>query len=331
MKKVIFSGIQPTGNIHLGNYLGAIKQWVSLQDEADKSIFCVVDLHAITVPQDPKKLKSNILSIAALYLASGINPKKSLLFVQSERSEHSELAWMLNCNSYMGELNRMTQFKEKSEDKKDSVSVGLFDYPVLMAADILLYRTTHVPVGDDQKQHVELARNIAQRFNHHYGDTFVLPEPLINKSTGRIMGLDNPLKKMSKSAESANNYIAMSDSADDINIKIKKAVTDSGTEIKSAIDKPALTNLLNIYSAVTDKSINDLEQEYEGKGYGEFKNDLADAIIEYVIPIQKEHKRLLNDKTELIKILDQGSDSVSEIAKKTLHDVGKKIGLGIHA
>lgn len=329
MNKIIFSGIQPTGVIHIGNYLGAIKQWISLQHEAEKSIFCVVDLHAITVPQDPEKLKNNIYSVAALYLAAGIDPEKSSLFVQSSRPEHSQLAWLLNCNTQMGELGRMTQYKEKSEKKKDSVTVGLYGYPVLMAADILLYRATHVPVGEDQIQHVELARDVAQRFNHRFGETFVLPKALTKKTSARIMGLDNPLKKMSKSADSQYNYIALNDTPKDIENKIKKAVTDSGTEIKSGLDKPAITNLLNIFSEVTGKEICDLEKEFSGKGYGEFKNRLAEAIIEYIMPIQKKHAALMNDRAELSRILQKGSSNVSKVAHDVLNDVSKKMGIGL--
>lgn len=328
MKKIIFSGIQPTGIVHIGNYFGAIKQWVDIQQQVDQSIFCIVDLHAITVTQDPKLLRENILTMAALYLAAGIDPSKSSLFVQSSRPEHSELAWILNCNAQMGEINRMTQFKEKSEDKKDTVSVGLFDYPVLMAADILLYNTTHVPVGDDQKQHVELARNIAQRFNHRYGETFVLPEPMIKKSSGRIMGLDNPLKKMSKSASSANNYIALTDTAEEISNKIKKAVTDSGTETKYSKDKPAIMNLIHIYSEVTGKDPLEIQDEFIGRGYGEFKKALSDVVIQYIMPIQSSMNSLLREKSELRKILDDGSDRVSTIATDTLTKVKNYIGLG---
>ena len=328
MKK-IFSGVQPTGNLHLGNYLGAIKQWVLLQNDVDESIFCVVDLHAITVPQDPKKLEENILSIAAWYIAAGIDLNKSKIFVQSSRPEHAELAWILNCNSYLGELNRMTQFKEKSAGERENVTVGLFDYPVLMAADILLYNATHVPVGDDQKQHVELARNIAQRFNNKYGETFVVPEPLIKKESARIMGLDNPAKKMSKSAESEYNYILLSDSAQDIERKIKRAVTDSDSEIKAGSEKPAITNLLNIYSEVSGKTVAEIENMYVGKNYGEFKSDLAKAVIEFLAPIQKKYAEVMADKSSLIEILQNGAKSVEPIAAQTLQKVKDKVGLGI--
>ena len=253
--KRIFSGIQPSGVLHIGNYLGAIKQWVEMQKEYDEAIFCVVDLHAISVPQDPKELQKNILSTAAWYLAAGIDSDKSAIFVQSSRPEHTELAWILNCLAKMGELSRMTQFKDKTVDKvAESVSVGLFDYPVLMASDILLYKATAVPVGDDQKQHVELTRDLAERFNSKYGGSFPIPEPVIQKENARIMGLDDPTKKMSKSASSPLNYIALSDSTDEIHNKIKRAVTDSDSEIKSGADKPAITNLLNIMSGISGKS-----------------------------------------------------------------------------
>lgn len=329
MKKV-FSGIQPSGVIHLGNYLGAIKQWVKLQDEVDQAVFCVVDLHAITVPQDPAELKKNILSVAALYLAAGINPEKSIIFVQSSRPEHAELGWILNTMTKMGELSRMTQFKDKSQKTAvDSASVGLFDYPVLMAADILLYGTTHVPVGDDQKQHVELARDLAMRFNSKYGQTFTVPDPIIRKESARIMGLDDPAKKMSKSAESALNYIGILDDADTISTKIKRAVTDSGVQVKSGTDKPAITNLMNIYSEVSSNSVIEIEQMFVGKNYGQFKESLAVAIIDFLKPIQEKYEKIINDESQLKKILADGSQRAGTIAQKTLLDVKNKIGLGL--
>lgn len=329
MKKV-FSGIQPSGIIHLGNYLGAIKQWVKLQDEVDQAVFCVVDLHAITVPQDPAELRENILSVAALYLAAGIDPEKSIIFVQSSRPEHAELAWILNTVTKMGELSRMTQFKDKSQKQSvESASVGLFDYPVLMAADILLYGTTHVPVGEDQKQHVELARDLALRFNSKFGETFIVPEPVIGKESARIMGLDDPTKKMSKSASSPLNYIAMLDDAETISNKIKRAVTDSGNEIKSGEGKPALTNLLHIYSEVASKSILEIENEFKGQNYGQFKSALADAVILYLEPIRKKYDQIIKDKTSLQKILENGSHRAEIIAEKTFTDVKSKIGLGL--
>ncbi len=327
--KRIFSGIQPSGILHIGNYLGAIKQWVELQDKVDEAIFCVVDLHAITVPQDPKELHKNILNTAALYLAAGVDSEKSALFVQSMRPEHAQLAWILNCYAKMGELNRMTQFKEKAGDRQEKVSVGLYDYPVLMAADILLYQATHVPVGDDQKQHIEITRDIAERINNKYTEIFTIPEPVIGESSARIMGLDDPTKKMSKSAESEYNYIAMSDNPDLIRKKIMKAVTDSGDEIKSGKDKPAMTNLLNIFSEVSSKSVKELESEYTGKGYGDFKKDLADALVGYLEPIQKRYDNIVSDKEGLKKILTEGSEKIAPAAKKTLNEVKNTIGLGI--
>ena len=330
LKKRIFSGIQPTNIVHIGNYLGALKNWVALQDEGE-AIYCVVDLHAITVPQDPKILHDKTLETAALYLACGINPDKSTIFVQSSRPEHSELTWILNCFTYMGELNRMTQFKEKAAQQKN-VSVGLFDYPVLMAADILLYQTTHVPVGDDQEQHVELARDIAERINNKYacskGKIFTIPEPIIKKETARIMGLDNPTKKMSKSASSPANYIALTDSPETIREKIKRAVTDSGNEIKATEDKPAISNLLAIFSGVSGKTTAELEKEFEGKSYSEFKEALAEAIIYELAPIQKKFKELMKDKVALRKILNEGAEKLAPLAQKTLKEVKEKVGLG---
>lgn len=329
-KKVLFSGIQPSGVLHIGNFLGAIKQWVPMQDEVDEAIYCVVDLHAITVPQDPKELKENILKTTATYIACGIDPKKSSIFVQSTRPEHTEMTWLLNCHASIGELSRMTQFKDKTVSGKEQAStIGLFDYPILMASDILLYQSTHVPVGDDQKQHVELARNIAQRINNKYGEIFTLPEPVIKKSVARVMGLDDPTKKMSKSAGSGLNYIALDDGADDIKRKITKAVTDSGSEVKSGPDKPALTNLLNIYSEFSGKSVTDIEVEFAGKGYGEFKSSLAEVIIESLKPIQKKYEEVISDKAGLIKILNTGTEKIAPIAHKTLRELKEKIGLGL--
>lgn len=326
--KRIFSGIQPTGILHLGNYLGAIKQWVDLQHKVDESIFCVVDLHAITVDRDPK-LSENILNIAAWYLACGVDLKKSKIFVQSMRPEHTELAWILNCFATMGELGRMIQYKEKSEGKRDMVSVGLFDYPILMAADILLYGATDVPVGDDQKQHVELARDLALRFNNKYGNVFTVPEPIIRKDVQRVKGLDNPEKKMAKSAGSEYNYIALNDSAEIIRKKISRAVTDSGSEIVAREDKPAMTNLLNIFSGVSGRDIKSLEADFVGKGYGDFKKALAEEIILFLEPKQAKYKEIIADKDKLRKILTDGAQAVKPIAEKTLEDVKKKIGLGI--
>lgn len=328
--KRIFSGIQPSGIIHIGNYLGAIKQWVKLQDEVDQAIFCIVDLHAITVPQNPVELKKNILSMAALYLAAGINPDKSAIFVQSTLPQHSELQWVLNTITSLGQLERMTQFKDKSiNNKTENISAGLLDYPVLMAADILLYKTTHVPVGEDQKQHVELTRDLAERFNSRFGETFIVPEPVIKKESARIMGLDDPTKKMSKSAVSPLNYIAMTDDAETVRNKIKRAVTDSGSEIKSSVDKPAITNLLNIYSEVTGKSVAEIETEYSGRGYGEFKAGLAEVIIDFLAPIQERYEKIIKDEVGLKKILEISATKVAPVAQKTLKVVKDRMGLGL--
>lgn len=321
----IFSGIQPSGNLHLGNYLGAIKNWVALQDKYE-SFFCVVDLHAITVPQDPQKLREKILEVAKIYLAAGIDPGKSTIFIQSRVKEHAELCWILNTIARLSELERMTQFKDKSQKQgKESVGVGLFDYPVLMAADILLYDTNLVPVGEDQLQHIELTKTLAERFNRKFGETFVVPEPHFTKEGMRIMGLDDPTKKMSKSAASEFNYVALTDSPDIIREKIKKAVTDSGSEIKSGSGKPALTNLLTIYSLLSGKKITELEQEYVGKGYGDFKKDLAEVVVDFLDNFQKKFNSLNND--EVLEILDQGAVKAGEIAGKKMEEIKLKVGL----
>jgi len=326
MKKRIFSGIQPTGALHLGNYLGAIKNWVELQNKYD-SIFCVVDLHALTVPQKPKELKKNILDTAAVFLAAGIDPKKSVVFVQSHLPEHAELAWLLNTITKIPELERMTQFKEKSGERRQSVNMGLFGYPVLMAADILLYQTDIVPVGEDQVQHVELARTIAQRFNRLYGKTFAIPQPLLGEQGARIMGLDNPLKKMSKSANNPYNYISLTDSVEIIEDKIKKAVTDSGSEIKYTKDKPAIANLMTIYSLFSKLSFSAIEKKYQNKGYSQFKEDLAKTIIKGLSPFQKKFNSLKNKPAYLRKILDQGAKEAKIIAQKKMKEVKEKTGL----
>ena len=326
--KRVFSGIQPTGGLHLGNYLGAIKQWVELQNHVDESIFCVVDLHAITIDRN-SKLSEHILDVAAWYLACGIDLSKSKIFVQSTRPEHSELAWILNCFTTMGELNRMTQYKEKFNGLRDKVSAGLYDYPVLMAADILLYQATDVPVGEDQKQHVELTRDLAVRLNNIYGKIFTLPEPIIKADTARIMALDNPAKKMSKSAGSEFSFISMSDGPENIKKKIQRAVTDSGNEIICREDKPAMSNLLNIFSGVSGRDIRSLEADFRGKNYGEFKTALSETLIEFLIPKQKKYEELISDKENLRKVLVDGSETIAPIAIKTLEVIRRKIGLGI--
>ncbi|NOY35714.1 MAG: tryptophan--tRNA ligase [bacterium] len=326
-KKTIFSGVAPSGNIHIGNYLGAIKQWVKIQESGEfRTIFCVVDEHAITVPQDPEKLRAKIMEVAALYLAVGIDPEKSLIFIQSHVSEHAELGWILNTITPLGELQRMTQFKDKSQKQK-SILAGLFNYPTLMAADILLYQTNLVPVGEDQLQHIELTRTLAKKFNAQFGETFVIPEPMINKTGARIMGLDNPENKMSKSAESPNNYIALLDSPETIRKKIKVAVTDSGSEIKYDREKkPAVSNLLTIYSLFAEKPIEEIEKEYEGKGYAEFKKDLAEVIIEGLSPLQAKYKEFENNPDAVMAILKKGAEKAKETASRTMSEVREKIG-----
>lgn len=324
----IFSGIQPTNIVHIGNYLGAIKNWVELQNKADETIFCIVDLHAITVSQDPKQLQDNILKMAALYIACGIDTKESTIFVQSSRPEHTELAWILNCHATMGELQRMTQFKEKSEGQSN-YSAGLFNYPTLMAADILIYNATHVPVGEDQKQHIELTRDLAEKINKKYGQIFTVPEPIIKKQTARIMALDDPSKKMSKSAPSAYSYISLTDDTDAIREKIKRAVTDSGDEIRADKDKPAITNLLTIFSGFSDRPIEDIEKEYKNKKYSEFKSDLAELLIEKITPIREKYEKLLENPDKLKAILESGSEDLKNEAQATLSKVKSKIGLGI--
>lgn len=324
MKQRIFSGIQPSGNLHLGNYLGALKNWVELQNEFD-SIFCVVDLHAITVPQDPKELRKKTLEVAKIYLAAGIDPKKSAIFIQSHVPEHAELCWILNTIAKIPELEKMTQFKDKSAiDKKESVSVGLFDYPVLMAADILLYDTNLVPVGEDQLQHIEIARTLAKRFNHKFGETFVLPEGYVTKEGKRIMGLDDPTKKMSKSAASRHNYIALTDDPETIRKKIKKAVTDSGSKIVYQDDKPALKNLIHIFSLLNEKTPHEIEKTYAQKGYAEFKTDLTQIIIKFLEPFQKRITELTDEK--VLEILHSGAEKVRPLAIKKLEKVKNKIG-----
>jgi tryptophanyl-tRNA synthetase len=325
-KKIAFSGIQPSGIVHIGNYLGAIKNWVEIQKEYD-SLFCVVDLHAITVPQDPKKLTENTYKMIAIMLAAGIDPKKSIIFVQSHISAHSELTWILNSIAHMGELNRMTQFKEKSEKFKfDSASVGLFDYPVLMASDILLYNTDIVPVGEDQKQHVELTRDLANRFNAHFGNTFKIPNPIIRKEGARIMGLDNPEKKMSKSAESEYNYIALTDSREIIKKKISRAVTDSETSIVFDEKRRGLFNLLTIYQLFSDKKETEIEKHFSLKGYGDLKKELAEILSEKLTPFQREYNKLIADKKYLLDVANEGAKKAAPIAEKKLKEIKEKIG-----
>ena len=324
MPKRIFSGVQPTGNIHLGNYLGALRNWVTLQHEYE-SFFCIVDLHAITIPQDPQSLAANTRDLARLYLAAGVDPQVSTIFVQSDVPEHAELAWVLNCITRMSELDRMTQFKEKGRKQRENTGVGLFDYPVLMAADILLYQTDLVPVGDDQKQHLELTRDIAMRFNRDYGETFRVPEPFIPKVGARIMALDDPSKKMSKSDESPNSTILMLDDADAIRRKFRRAVTDSGTEIRFDESRPALMNLLTIYQLLTGKERDEIEAHFAGKGYAQLKNDLTDVTIAFLEPFQERVRNI--DDEELDRIFGEGYERARSVARPTLDEVKARMGL----
>ncbi len=390
MAKRLFSGIQPSGNLHLGNYLGAIKQWVEMQNDHE-ALFCIVDLHAITVPQDPVELRHKTLEIAKIYLASGIDPEKSTLFIQSQVHEHTELGWILNTIAQNGDLMRMTQFKDKAKgviddyhealgelrskeiilermkeyfksndvsveevlrankpeevvkmisdlslevsqniysrfrDSFNSAGVGLFDYPVLMAADILLYDTNVVPVGDDQLQHIELTRTLARRFNEKFGETFIIPEGKVTKEGARIMGLDDPSKKMSKSASSEYNYIALTDDADTVRRKIKKAVTDSGSEIVYGDEKPALKNLINIYTLLSGKTAREIEVMYQGKGYGDFKTDLAEVIVNFLTPFQERLAKISDE--EVLEILKAGAEKVKPLARAKMKQVYDAVGL----
>ncbi|MBT3356403.1 tryptophan--tRNA ligase [bacterium] len=366
---IIFSGIQPSGSLHLGNYLGAIKNWVQLQ-ESHNSFFCVVDLHAITTPQDPQELRKRIIEVAKIYLAAGIDPAKSTIFVQSDVTEHTELAWLLNTITQNGDLTKMTQFKQKSgadfdklekyltenakaeisnmkektnkelkniiakltlaefknfKEQFNSVSVGLYDYPVLMAADILLYNTDLVPVGKDQEQHIELTRRLARRFNDRFGETFKIPEKYTKKEGKRIMGLDDPNKKMSKSAPSEYNRIDLLDSADEIRNKIKKAVTDSGNTIEYTDERPAIKNLLNIFSLTSDKTPEELVTHFKGKGFKEFKEELAESIVAFLSPFQERYNAISDENVQ--KILDQGKTQTKKIATGKLEEVKQKMGL----
>ncbi len=334
-KKRVFSGIKPSGDLHIGNYLGAIKGWVDNQEQ-NENIFCVVDLHAITVPQNSEDLKRRIKEIVKLYIASGINPKDSNIFVQSHISAHSELAWILNCFTPMGWLEKMTQFKEKSEGMKERVSAGLFNYPVLMASDILLYDTEEVPVGEDQAQHVELARDVAKRFNSMYEkDIFTIPKVILDKENARTKGLQNPEKKMSKSDDgSVNNLVYLLDEPNEIRKKIMSAQTDSFNEVAFDKERPGIYNLLTIYEsfsglpAQAGESRGDIETKFEGKGYGDFKKDLAELVVEGLRPIQEKYKELTQDESYIDEILKNGAEKIRPMAEKKLEEVKNIIGLG---
>jgi len=326
-RKRIFSGAQPSGSVTLGNYLGAIKNWVELQDEYD-CIYCIVDLHALTVRQQPEIFRERCYSFLAQYLACGLDPEKNIIYFQSHVSAHAELAWILNCYTYMGELSRMTQFKEKARKHSDNVNAGLFTYPVLMAADILLFKTDLVPVGEDQKQHIELTRDIAIRFNNLYGEVFKIPEAYIPKVGARIMSLQEPTKKMSKSDENENSYILVLDPPELIMKKFKKAVTDSEAVVRyDEKNKPGISNLMNIYSAVTGLGFEQIEKEFEGQGYGAFKKAVAEAVIECLRPIREKYEELMADRSYLEKVMKDGAERANEIASRTLREVYDRIGL----
>lgn len=325
--KRVFSGVQPTGNIHIGNYLGALRQFVELQHE-NQCVYCIVDLHSITVPQDPKELRKHILDVAALYLAVGLDPEKSTVFVQSDVPGHAELSWILTCNSYTGELSRMTQFKDKSRGS-ESAPTGLFTYPVLMAADILLYDTDVVPVGNDQKQHIELCRDIAIRINNKYGKTFVVPEGRFLKEGARIMSLDDPSSKMSKSAENPLSRISLLDDEKTIKKAIMRATTDSEGAIYYDLEnKPGISNLLNIYSSFSGMPVEDIVTRYEGRGYGDFKKDLVEVTVDALRPIRERFQEIRPSR-ELIHILRDGAEKANAVSEKTMKRVKERFGLGV--
>ena len=325
-KPVILSGVTPSGVLTMGHLAGALTNWVRLQDKFD-CYFMIADLHAITVRQTPADLRKRTLETAAMFIATGIDPEKSVLFIQSHVPEHAQLTWVLNTFTGMGECSRMTQFKDKSQQHSENVNVGLFDYPVLMAADILLYQADLVPVGEDQKQHLELTRNLAQRFNHNYSDTFVVPEPFIPEVGAKIMSLQTPEKKMSKSDANQNSILFLTDSDEVIKNKIKRSVTDSGSEVKySPDDKPGISNLLTLMHLATKQSIPEIEAQFAGLGYGDFKPAVADAVAEYLKPIREKYNDLISNKDKLIEILQVGDDSARRTASKTLRKVYKKVG-----
>ena len=323
MKKTIFSGVQPSGQITIGNYLGALKNWTKLLDEYN-CIFAVMDLHSITVRQDPKTLRENSLNLLAQYIACGLDPDKCTHFIQSHVPAHAQLSWVLGCYTYMGELNRMTQFKEKSQRHADNINAGLYTYPVLMASDILLYNADLVPVGHDQKQHLEIARDIAERFNTIYGDTFTVPDPFIGKVGARIMDLQDPTKKMSKS--DPNGSISLLEDENAILKKIKKAVTDSLGYVKYEEGRHGINNLLSIYCAVTGKTVEDAEKDFDGKGYGDFKKAVAEVVIDELRPVQERYRQLIENPDYLMGIINKGAEVANEIAQKTLKDVYEKVG-----
>jgi len=326
LKKRVFSGVQPSGSLHIGNYLGAIRNWVKIQDNYD-SFFCVVDAHAITVPQDPAVLREKTREVAALYMACGIDPAKAVIFVQSHVSAHFELTWILNCITPTGWLNRMTQFKDKAGEERESASAGLYDYPVLMAADILLYKADLVPVGADQKQHIELTRDVAQRFNYLFGETFVVPEGFIPETGARIMSLDDPSRKMSKSDDSAAGRIGLLDAPDDIRRKIKRAVTDTRRDIRFDPDRAGLYNLLSIFELLSGWSREAIEAHFEGKGYAQLKAELGELVVESLRPIQERYHRMRQEQGYIEALLKEGADRARPIAESTLHEAKVRVGL----
>src|ERR1044072_3486439 len=324
MSKRIFSGMQPTGNLHIGNYLGALRNWVALQHEYE-NFFCVVDLHAITVPQDPKLLVQKIREVARIYLAAGIDPSVSTIFVQSYVKEQADLALLVNCVGRIGELERMTQFKDKAKKQRENVSVGLLTYPALMAADILLYQTDLVPVGQDQKQHLELTRDVAERFNRDFGETFKVPDAFIPKVGAKIQALDDPAKKMSKSDENVNGRISLLDDPDTVRRKLKRAVTDSGSEVRFDESRPAVNNLLSMFQLLTGQTREEVETHFDGKGYAQLKGDLAEATIEFLRPFQERVRGIGDD--ELSRILRDGAEKARAIASVTMRQVTERMGL----
>ncbi|ONI48324.1 tryptophan--tRNA ligase [Candidatus Epulonipiscioides saccharophilum] len=326
IKKTIFSGMQPTGAITLGNYLGALKNWTSLQDEYN-CLYCIVDMHAITVRQNPAELRKNARNLLIQYIAAGLDPTQNIIYYQSHVSGHAELAWILNCFTYMGELNRMTQFKDKSSKHSENINAGLYTYPALMAADILLYNTDLVPIGNDQKQHLELTRDIAERFNTIYGETFTIPEGYIGKVGARIMDLQEPTKKMSKSSEDKNATILLTDKPEEILKKFKRAVTDNFATIKyDPENQPGISNLINIYSAITGKSYVEIESEFSGSGYGNFKVKVAESVIEILRPIQQRYDELQKDKSYIDQVIKDNAQKANYQSQKILRKVQKKIG-----
>lgn len=325
-KKILYSGMQATGTLTLGNYLGALKNWVSLSDEYE-CMYGVMDLHSLTVRQESAQFRKNARSLYALYVAAGLDPEKNCIYYQSHVSAHAELSWILGCFTYMGELNRMTQFKDKASRHDDNINAGLYTYPVLMAADILLYQTDVVPVGADQKQHLEITRDIAERFNRIYGEVFTIPEPYFGKKGAKIMSLQDPSRKMSKSDENANATILLLDDTDTIIRKFKRAVTDSGNEVRYAADKPGISNLMEIYGAVEGKTYEEIEREFDGKGYGDFKLAVGEVVASLLKPLQERYAQLMQDKAYIERMIKQNDEKAAYYASKTLRKVQKKIGL----